>query len=195
MNKDYFSELVDRINRLRTKLATNSGQDFNYAAEVEGVSHSYMIKEIKNPVDRQDEIISLMVWVWSMRDYIKKKMIAIGYSEKEAIREVEAVVQDTLELQICADIANSEKHSGLDRSSRSGLNPYIAETGFSAPMESLTKIVQDEVGFVLDFARPEHVRYHTKIRSSEGELLGDAADIMSTALSKWEAFLSSRRIW
>lgn len=189
MNQDRLAELYARIGRIRKRLNINAGSGFSSSAEVEGGKQHYHILGIKNPVDRKDEILNLMVWVWSMKDHLIKKMEMSGIAKVQSKLAVEGEILRCFELQICMDVANSEKHSGLDRKSWSGLHPEIQAGGFVAPQESLRKITLDENGITLDVDKPELVRFPANVHDSQGCYLGDALEILDVAISRWESFI------
>ncbi|QFI37272.1 hypothetical protein FR932_05235 [Moritella marina ATCC 15381] len=119
-------EMMSRVARFKAK-AQNVDWPDNL---VDFESSNFCVSGIKPLIEVMDEIHSSFVWCWSMKDYLKKTLYELNknthYSgKKKTNREnfgdhFENEVNKYKELTLCADIANSEKHGGLDRKPRSG---------------------------------------------------------------------------
>lgn len=181
-------ELIGRIERLQGRLGEKSGNIYSYSAEVNGVRQSYRILNIKNPAEYKDEILSLLVWVWGYKDHIIKYLIEKGVAKNIADQSVLAHIRGSDSIKICMDLANAIKHSGLDTNGWTALKPELKEVGFSVPLTSLSKL-EFSTGIVVDIEKPSDVNFHAKVHDKDGNYLGDAIEIMDTAMKDWEEYL------
>lgn len=122
MNFSDLENIFDRAKRIRSRLDIKDGTGTNWSHTFEdNETHEYEINGVKPPEDIQDDIESAFVWLWSLKDYVKKYSVKEGFSSGW----VETKINSDHYLCICADIANSVKHGGLDKKSRSNKRPRL----------------------------------------------------------------------
>lgn len=68
--------------------------------------------------------------MWNAKDYLKKRARAVG----ESPQAIEDIVNSDRALAICPDLANSQKHGGLDGKfePRSGEDPVLSLVTYQA---------------------------------------------------------------
>ena len=183
-------ELIGRVERCQEKVNDKSGKIWNYSAEVNGKRQQYKLLNAKSPVDYEDEISNLLIWIWGYKDHVRKYLEEKGYPPSQADAQVQQFIRKNKNIMICCDVANNIKHSGLDSDGITGLRPELKEVGFSAPQDSWASLNFMFTGeIILDIADPKKVTYHAKIRDKNGNYLGDALNIIDEAIGEWEAFL------
>ncbi|MCB9720068.1 MAG: hypothetical protein H6756_04270 [Candidatus Omnitrophica bacterium] len=133
MNTEELSKLFRRIHRIKNRLhdKCGSGTSWDFVLENEEV-HKYVLKGVKSPEEIEDDIASAFVWLWSLKDHIKK-------SFKDGNR-IESQVNGNPYLCICADLANASKHGGLDRTSRSGKKPRLGPLKYQIPQTAFKQL-------------------------------------------------------
>jgi len=111
-----FENVVQRIARINSELKDFSGKEFNYSVKLpNGEVHTYFFKNLKQFEKIEDEVSNCFIWAWSLKDYLKEYLKSSGQNQQM----VEVFVEQNQDLKICADIANTLKHSKLTNS-RSG---------------------------------------------------------------------------
>jgi len=106
MNFSELEKLLDRANRFRKKLQIKNGEGTNWPYTFDdGETYFYSVEGVKPTEEVEDEITSMFIWLWSLRDYVKKYMVEQGKSKDW----IKAQFCADPYLCICADIANSLK--------------------------------------------------------------------------------------
>jgi hypothetical protein len=101
----------------------------------DGETHAYAVTGLKAPEAVADDIAHWCVWVWSMKDRMKAFAVSLGHEPSL----VETVVDQDRNLQICADLANREKHGTL-KHSRTGVYPRLGVVKYRIPQQSIASI-------------------------------------------------------
>jgi len=152
----------------------------------DGTTHKYTIGGIKSPEQLQDEVLTLFVWVWSLKDYLKE-----AYKTKNLDPQlVEDAVNQCTALQYVADIANRAKH-GVLRDSRSGKFAELVDVGFTVPQTAIGKITIGAFSVGVDVSKPEEVEFHAFVKPKDEEPV-DAFVTLTEALNAWEAHVITR---
>ena len=106
MDFTQLENIFDRARRLRKRLDIKEGLGMKWSHIFENnETHEYVFNGVKPPEDIQDDIESAFVWLWSLKDYVKKYSIKKGFNPNW----VETKINADNYLCICADIANSVK--------------------------------------------------------------------------------------
>lgn len=180
--------LLARINRLLGQIQIRDGSDFIHPAKyITGEIGTFTIRGLKSYEEYDDEISELAVWIWSLKDHLKELAGEKGIAKKK----LEEVVNNDKNLQICADLANTEKHGKL-KESRSGL--YAQYGGFSITLMEKgicninTMLLLGEKGENIIIEPVDHnkIQIYFEITDKDGNLLGEAFEILNKALEKWE---------
>ncbi len=188
-------ELQSRIQRLTRQLNNNAGVHFEYRIEDSSASEqSYHFLGIKDPGDFRDQIVSLLISLWSLKDHFVKAFAEEGMARNRARNIVYRAIRKSNALKICLDLANAEKHSGLDCDGWSGRAPEMTSVSWSIPGQSLEKLVFNADGsIVTSVAKPEQVDYSISFIDKNGRILGNVIEIIGDALLAWEVLESRAR--
>ena len=177
-----FQRLQDRVNRFRLAVGTKAHRGYTETHTLsDGSVHTYRISGIKSPSQLEDEILSLFIWIWSMKDHLKELARARGCDPKI----IEKIADFELSLGISADIANRAKHGNL-RKSRSGRHARLANVGFTIPGDSIGSIVFGAFDVNLNVALPDTATLRAFIEFETGETPLDAFAVAEDAMKAWE---------
>ena len=140
MNANDVQQLFDRLGRFAEKIKVKKGDGYQWDYTFpDGVETTYILRNIRNLNDIEDEITSYFIWVWNLKDYLKGLSKFIGRDPKE----IESFVNSDNSLTICADIANRLKHGDLNKS-RSSLFPTLGKLNLSLTKEHLCMIMTEK---------------------------------------------------
>jgi len=181
--------IFERAKRLRTRLEVKDGDGTSWSCTFEnGETHSYELNGIKPFEEFQDDIESAFVWLWSLKEYVKKYSTEKGYFPKW----VESKINDNLNLCICLDIANSVKHSGLDskKPNRTKLYPVLGKLNYTIPHTSMEKITVYAFKVVTDISDPTLVSFKMDVCDSNGKRIGDAFEYLDHGIKAWEVIIN-----
>lgn len=179
--------LFGRTRRLRKRLGVNEGSGTSWSATLEnGETHRYSINGVKVQEEVQDDIESLFVWLWSLKDHVKKFLKENGKSSKW----VESEISSDPYLSICGDIANSAKHGRLDRGSRSGKYPKLGELTYHIPQTALASITFGAFDVGVSVSKPNHISLEMPVLDRDDRYLGDAFKYLDHALKSWEKIIA-----
>lgn len=177
-----FQFLRDRVNRFRL---TVEAKAYSRYAEthtfLDGSEHTYRIRGVKSPNQLEDEFLSLFIWIWSMKDYLKELARARGTDPKL----IEKIADSELSLGISADIANRAKHGYL-QNSRSGKFPRLANVGFTIPGTAIGRIVVEAFDVSLHATLPDSASLHASIEFETSDPPLDAFSVVEEAMKSWE---------
>ncbi len=176
-------ELFERLGRLvsATKEHRGDGAAWNYTFP-NGETHRYVIRGLKSHAAAEDSAFNLLIWIWNAKDYLKKRGALLGIDG----RMVEEAVNDDADLAVCADLANLLKHGGLDRRSRSGLNPRLGKVSFRAPQTALASLTFRSFEVAIDISDPSQVEFRLPVLDETGEEIGDAFRYATSAIQSLE---------
>lgn len=186
MNQAKIEELRQRIERITKRLDDKAGKGIKWDYTFpDGVKTTYSLKNLKAPEDWMDDFANLANWIWSLKDYIKKYLITQGKNGSL----VENYVNQNIPLQLCADIANSLKHCGLDKASRSGHTLIIGQPNYTIPQEGIGHLSFLANAVEIAVAKPEVTEIKIPITAQNGMDFGDGFKILEDAMNLWEGFL------
>lgn len=175
-------ELRARISRFTSRIEDNSGVGFSHSYTFpNGETHHYRINGVRSIEAFEDDLLSVFVWVWSMKDYLKELAKDRGIDP----RRIEEIVDSSSELQIVSDIANRAKHGELSKS-RSGYFARLERPSLTCSQKGIGKITVGSFDVTLDVSDPSEVDYKADILSRSGATIGDASDVLAKAILDWE---------
>lgn len=96
----------------------------------------------------------MFIWLWSLKDYVKKYAVKNGMHKKW----IDEKVNSDQDLCICADIANSLKHGGLDHDPRSGEFPQLGVLKYQMPQKAIESILVGANAQHVKVTHPELVK-------------------------------------
>lgn len=187
MNPETLEALRSRIRRidLAAREPAASGYEQTHKLE-DGTTHKYVISGIKSPEQLEDELLTLFVWVWSLKDHLRERYKAKHLDP----RLVEDVVNQCPALQYVADIANRAKH-GILRESRSGMFAELVDVGVNVPQKAISKIAVSAFSVEVDVEKSEEVELHAVIKRKDGVVV-DAFATLTEAICAWEVHVIRR---
>ena len=178
MNFKDFENLKQRVSRAKDAVAKKDADGFTQALNVHP-GETVTVQGIKSPEQLEDEILTLCIWIWSMKDYLKTLAIANGGSGQQ----IESIVNNNDSLAIVADIANRAKHGTLTHS-RTADFAKLSGVGYSIGQAALNSIAFGESGVTLDVGKPEDAEFNAKVEFESGNR--DAISVIADALTAWE---------
>lgn len=177
-----FQRLQERVNRFRVVVETKAHPGYTEThALPDGSEHTYRVSGLKSPNQLEDELLSLFIWIWSMKDHLKELVRARGGDPKI----IEKIADFELSLGISADIANRAKHGNL-RDSRSGRFSRLTNVGITVPGTAISRIVVGAFDVGLDVSLPESASLHASIEFESGDSPIDAFTVAEEAMKAWE---------
>jgi len=175
-------DLRKRIARYEAKLKILHGEGYQQTYRVsDGTTQTTRVNGVKPLDDFRDEIETLAIWIWSLKDYLKEIVQGNGKDP----RYVEIYVDSCWNLKVCSDLANGAKHNRL-RTSRSKLFAKLMDVGMEIPGKSLEKITVLANELVFDIKDASQAEYEAPVEDKDGCLIGDAVEILSCAMQDWE---------
>ena len=151
---------------------------------MDGVKHRYEVLGVLPFEEVEDDISTLIVWIWCLKDHIEKQIKVMGRS----VDVVRAFVRKQEAIQICADLANREKHGGSSLCPWTNYDPRLDRLRFSVPQAGIASITINATSSVIDVSRPELVRLARDVLADDGRVIGEAIAIAAEALSAWGRF-------
>jgi hypothetical protein len=179
------NELFERIRRVLDRVAVTVGSGTEWKAEVPGHGvHTYKITGMKSPSDIEDDLATLAVWVWSLKDHLKTLFSSLGRDPND----VERCVDSEADLRVCADIANSAKHSVLTHS-RTGRFVRAGRLRFSIPQSAVSALTFRAAEVQIDVSQPEQVAIELPVVDKAGKVVGDGIVHLRNAVRAWERYV------
>ncbi len=180
-------KLIGRADRFRKRLHEKHGDGTGWPFTLEnGETHYISIDGIKSPDELEDDISSMFIWLWNLKDYVRKYVVKNGKSKDW----VEVKVNTDPHLCICADMANCLKHGGLDPNPkfkpRSGKSPKLGVLKYLVPQKAIGSINIGAYNVNLRVSNPEFVMLEMPVLGKDDRILGDAFKYLEYALSAWE---------
>lgn len=186
MTGDAVQRIFERISRLRGDLEKKGGEHFQHDVTLpEGDTYTYAFKNLKSPKIIQDDVASCFVWTWSIKDYLQPLSIRKG----KPATFLDDFVNSNPRLQLCADIANQEKHGNL-RKSRSGLFPKLGDVRFSIPQEAISQLEIGAFRVGIDVSNPTLVEFTLPVYSNDNEIVADAFVLLDESVGIWQELLT-----
>ncbi|WP_319557320.1 hypothetical protein [Thiomicrorhabdus sp.] len=184
-----YSELIklnDRAKRVRERLDIKDGDGFSWTITKENdEQHEIVLNNVKTPEELEDDIASIFVWLWNLKDYVKKYSKIHGYPSNW----VEEQINLDFNLCICGDIANGIKHGGLDRKTRSNKKPKLGNIHYQVEGNAIDKIVVQAFKVLFDVSQPDQVSLSMDVYDENGEKIGDAFKLLDYAISAWNEII------
>ena len=182
MNKSEFLKLYQRVQRSHRAVYLKANSGFVRVDEnADGSETLLEVVGLKEPEVLEDEILTLFVWLWSMKDYLKSLCEARGIHGNQ----IEQIADSERALSISADIANRAKHGVLTRS-RSGHFARLQNVRISIPMSSLGSISFDRPTVRIDVSVPDDAELFAEIGFDSGHAPVDAFEVAAQAIKAWE---------
>ncbi len=176
----------ERLKRIKQECKQNKGKGFKQKYEHDdGSKTEHVVKNIKSPEQYEDQIANLAVNLWSLKDYLVAELKVIGKDPQV----VEKYVNSCPSLQLCADIANTEKHKKL-HNSRSEKWPVLGRARVVVPGHSVNELIFQGPKVTTSVRTPESAEYKIDILDKEGRIVGDAEQTLDRALDSWERFFN-----
>ena len=76
--------LFERLGRLVSATRQNAGDgtawDYTFP---NGETHRYVIRGLRSHAEAKDSALNLVIWVWSAKDYLKKRAETLGQNARE----------------------------------------------------------------------------------------------------------------
>jgi len=185
LNFAELQKLIDRVNRFSKKLKSTEGTGTKWSHTFEnGETHFYTIDGVRPPEEIEDDITSMFLWLWSLKDYVQKYVNLNGKSKTW----VKDKITSDSKLCICADIANSLKHGGLDKKHKpwSEKNPKLSNLKYSFPQEAIGELIFDTFDVNIKIINPHLVKLEMEIEGNNKSNLGDAFVLLQHVLLAWE---------
>ncbi|RLE44683.1 hypothetical protein DRJ25_06480 [Candidatus Woesearchaeota archaeon] len=184
MKSENIKKLFGRIDRIKNRLGIKCGVGTSWVCSFEnGEIHKYTLKGVKFPEEIEDDIASAFIWLWSIKDNIKKMC--------KDDQWVEAQVNSNPYLCICADLANALKHGGLDRKSRSGKNPMLGKLKYKIPQAAIKELSFGASTVGIDINNAHLVEWGMPILDDSSNSVGDAFEYLDHCLNAWDLIIES----
>ena len=184
MKTEDVNKLFGRINRIKERLEIKDGlgTSWDYAFE-NGEVHKYILNGVKSSEEIEDDIANAFHWLWSLKDHIKKLT--------QGGKQFELQVNANPYLVICADLANGEKHGGLDRTPRSGKKPKLGRLKYQIPQAAIGQLSFGAFDVKIDVNNAHLVILEMPILDEADNLIGDAFEYLEKCINAWEAIIDN----
>jgi hypothetical protein len=191
-----FNNISERLNRLYSSLGEI--RDTNWQSKVnwgpgDGPDISFGSQDVH---ENEQKIFNVIHGIANFKDNLKNKLSSLALSPKL----VETEIDNSIYLQLIADLSNQDKHGyPLTKTRRSGKDPLLAN------VQSALRIQEIEIGSIM-----LAVNFETGVLSipgSQGTIIinGDIVDGNSTlvcdidsmldnAIMTWETFIAKHRL-
>lgn len=184
MKTEDVNKLFGRINRIKERLKIKDGLGTSWDYKFEnGEVHKYILNGVKSPEEIEDDIANAFHWLWSLKDHIKKSSQQGDF--------VESQVNGSPYLCICADLANGEKHGGLDRTPRSGKKPKLGRLKYQIPQAAMAQIAFGAFDVKIDVNNAHLVTLEMPILDEHDSLIGDAFEYLDKCIGAWESIIGT----
>ena len=182
MNAIEVQELFERLNRFSDRLEKKEGEEYKWDYTFpDGVETTYVLRNVKNLNEIEDEITSAFIWLWNLKDYLKELSKTVGKKPQD----IENIINSDKLLSVCGDIANRLKHGDL-RESRSSLFPKLGKLKLSFTKEIISSIIFSGKEIELDISRPNDIEVSIPIYDKDGCEIGDGFKFLAEGISRWE---------
>ena len=176
------NDLFERIRRIGARLIVTTGPGSDWKADVPNFGiQTYKVTGMKSPEELEDDIATLSLWIWSLKDHLKLVLASLGQDPLD----IERFVNSDRDLQVCADIANSAKHLPL-RTSRTGQFLKAGRLCFSLPLSSVGELVFRPNEVQIDVSRPDLVKIAIPVIDRAGNTVGDVIAHLHAGVIAWE---------
>jgi len=185
MDATSVAKLFDRAAYFSRSISTLAGGGFSWSHTFpDGETHRYVLNGLKSPDEVEHEVLTLALWLWSLKDYLKNRAQSLGKKGQD----VETYATNDPFLPLCADVANCAKHGQLTKSSRSGYWPHLGKIAYDIPQQAMRTITFSPFQVEADVSRPDLVTVELPILDPAGLRIGDVFEVVEGALTSWERF-------
>jgi len=186
MKTEDINKLFGRINRIKTRLGIKDGAGTSWDCSLEnGEVHKYTLKGVKSPEEVEDDVANAFLWLWSLKDHIKKCSQNGDW--------VESQINSNDYLSVCADLANGLKHGGLDRKSRSGKTPKLGKLKYQIPQTAIKELAFGAFDVGIDVKDAQLVAWEMPILDGQDNLIGDAFEYLDHCINAWELIINDQQ--
>jgi len=176
--------LFERIKRLSSGIERKEGAGHQWSYTFpDGLETTYILKNMRNLDEIEDDIANLFIWTWNLKDYLKE----LAKTSNHNPEEIETMINSDRNLQICGDIANGLKHGRL-RKSRSGSYSKLDRLKVEIPHTALSSITYRGKEVEFDISKMKDVILSIAVLDNQGETIDDGFNVLSAALSQWETY-------
>ena len=189
MDFSELEKLIDRVNRFKNRINIKDGKGAEWSHTFEdGETHFYSMEGVRPPEEIEDDISSMFIWLWSLKDYVRKYVILNGKNKTW----VKNKIINNPNICVCADIANSLKHGGLDKEYKpwSGKNPKLKPLKYIFPQEAIGELKFGAYDVNMKIKNPQLVQLEMAIVDEDGITLGDAFKYLDNGLIEWEGIIN-----
>jgi hypothetical protein len=175
-------EAFARLQRLSQKIKERAGPGFvDVYVAGDGQFHLHEVAGAKSLPEFEDELLNVIVWAWSVKDYLKEAARSCGNNPTE----IESLANESEELGLISDLANRIKHGNLGKS-RSGRFAKLGPISMSIPQSAVGKITVGANRVSTDVVDPDKIKFHAPVLSQDGEVLAEAGECLMEAIKVWE---------
>lgn len=179
--------LLHRARRFRDDIqemrGTGASWEFTFP---DGITERYTIKGLRPVEHLEDDVETLFVWAWTIKDYLTELARARGHKPQI----IEDLVNRTPALLLVADVANRLKHS-RPRGSRSGSFPRLDRPSYSLKHAALKSLTFSAAGVTVEPTDPGAVTVSYPVLDESGRIVADAVVLLNSAISYWENALTA----
>ncbi len=183
-------ELFDRVGRIIGRIRDKAGQGAEWKVESPDYgTQTYKITGVKSYQELEDDFANLSVWVWSIKDYLKKLASSLGKDPNDVERFVDA----DMDLKICSDPANTAKHAKLNRKSRTGQYLRMGRLRYTVPLKATSGLTfsGNENNQIIDVSQPDAVEIIVPVLDQSGNEVGEAFTTFRNGVRAWERLLNT----
>ena len=185
MNLSDFRNMQRRVERAMDAVTKNDSADGFTQALNSHSDEKLVVKGMKSPEELEDDLLSLCVWIWSMKDYLKTLVSNAGGDPKK----IEEIANDNDALAIVADLANRAKHGELTKSRTQNKDfAKLAGVGFKVNQTALNSIAFGESEVTMDVGKPNDATLTARIEfdANNRDSIDDAFGVIGDAMTVWE---------
>jgi hypothetical protein len=186
MQKQGIERLRDRVKYFAERAREKTGPGFKYSAMLpDGEVQHYEITNLRDLYSLEHDVSTWCVWVWSLKDYVRNEAQRAGKPGDWW----KAKVKNSQALQVCADLANREKHEELNRE-WTNLQLQLGSPKFTIPQKALGSLTFTADTAIIDTADPELVEFEVPVLDGFGNRVGDALQILHEAVDAWDCAIA-----
>jgi hypothetical protein len=185
MNLSDIKELLQRIQKLMQSTHPKDQKSYLYENYDDGFTVTWRFANARSPQQVLIDVQTAAVWLWSLKDYLKERLVATGDNPND----VESHVNGCRYLPVLADVANGAKHAKLTRS-RSGRFARLGACSMAVRTAIRLEAVQDgDADVQVTLGDPKCVSYKLRIVDQKGRYVGDGLVLLREALAEWRRFI------
>lgn len=180
MNSKTIAELLERLGRFSAATKEKAGTETAWTyTSPDGETQRYVVRGLKSHAQMEDNIFTLIGWIWNAKDYLKAWAKNNGKDHRQLDKEMH---QDS-DLAVCSKLANGLKHGDFD-------TYHFGAMSFAVPQGSVKRITLLAQQVELDVENPENVEYQLPVLDKSDNKVGDAFECAERAITALESFRS-----